>query len=134
MWRPRHIGGRSPTHGDDRIFAPELEASTLVPQGCDDLNRLPGLGIGMIGRRRVDSPIVQVLRQGSSAPSERARMNDEYLGGGLVKGLIHWFEAKPVSDGDSGGVFSCDLDGCAHECSNSCAMAVTTSSTGPGPD
>ncbi|SIA34707.1 Uncharacterised protein [Mycobacteroides abscessus subsp. abscessus] len=28
-----HVGSRSPTHGDDRVFTSELKASALVPQG-----------------------------------------------------------------------------------------------------
>ena len=33
-----HVGGRSPTHGDDRVFTPELETPALVPQGRNNLD------------------------------------------------------------------------------------------------
>ena len=61
-------------------------------------------------------------------------MNDEHLGRGLIEGLTDRLEAEPMSDSDRRGVLSGDADNRAHECSNCCAMAVTTSSTGPGPD
>ena len=88
----------------------------------------------MVGSRGLDPLFTQVLRQGLGSASERTRVNDEHLRRGLVEGLVDRLEAEPVSDSDSRGVFSGDADNRAHACSNCCAMAVTTSSTGPGPD
>ena len=44
-----HVGGRSAAHGDNRIFTSKLETTALVPQGGNDLDRLAGLGIGVVG-------------------------------------------------------------------------------------
>ena len=88
----------------------------------------------MIDSRRLDALFTQVLRQGLGTVSEGTRMNDERLGRSLIESLADRLEAEPVSDRNSRGVFSGDADNRAHACSTCWAMAVTTSSTGPGPD
>ena len=129
----RHVGGRSPAHGDNRVLAAQLEAPAGVPQTGDDLDRFTGLGVWVIGGGSLVPEGTQVGCQGLGSGRKRAGVDDEDLRGRLVKRAHDRGEAKIAADGDGRGLVATDLDGGAHWCSKWLRMSVTTSSTGPGP-
>ena len=132
-YETRHVGGRSPAHGDDRVLAAQLQAPARVPQAGHDVDGLACLGVGVVGSGGLVPEAAQMLGQGLRAGGERAGVDDEGLGRRRVERGDDRIETEIASDGDGRRLDAGHLDGGAHECSRWVRMSVTTPSAGPGP-